>query len=388
MRYRTACLLSISHIINDIYGTSLVAAILPPLIASFNLSFAQAALLVVLPTLAQVVGGPVLGYVGDRLARRWLIALSLALNALCMGGMGLAWDFGLILLLGVLARLGSAAFHPYASKAIVAHYGEAERARAMSIFGSGGAVGRAVSPALAGALVSTLALRGVALTALPGIAMSLALLLWAPPISGGQPARTAPSHPMKTSSSLPEGGRRPSLAATLILTSLLVFIWSVVESGMMAFIPTYLVHEGRSLLMATSYASLMLLSGIVGQLMGGVLADRYGRRLVVVASMAASTPLAHLFLHADDPASLMAIASFGVALYLPYAVFPLLAAEYAPRHAGLASGLTWGLIAGGGGLLAGAFGLLADKCGLLATLSVMASLPLAVALIALILPKR
>jgi len=357
------------------------------LIALFNLSYAQVSLLVVLPTLAQIVSGPFLGYVGDRLARGWLIALSLAFNALCMGGIGFGWNFGIILVLGVLARLGSAAFHPYASKIIVTYYKEAERARAMSIFGIGGLIGRAIAPVLTGALVSIFALRGVVLTALPGVVMSLAFLALAPPISKGSPEQVASTPGKEAAITSSTRSRFLSLSVPLILLSLVVFLWSTVETGLSSFIPTYVVYEGKSLLIATSFASIMLFSGI-SQLAGGMLADKYGRKVVVVVSLAVSTLFAYLFLHTDAPVSLMAIALFGVVFHLPFAVFPLLAAEYMPKHAGLFSGLIWGLLAGGGGLIVGVFGLIADNYGLSTALTLLASLPLLTAIIALALPKR
>jgi len=387
LKYRIILLLTLSHLANDLYSSPLVAAIFPLLIALFNLSYAQVSLLVVLPTLAQMLSGPILGYVGDRLARRWLIALSLALNALCIGGIGFAWSFGIILVLGVLARLGSAAFHPYASKIIVTYYKEAERARAMSIFGIGGLIGRAIAPVLTGVLVSIFALRGVVLTALPGVVMSLVLLALVSSITKGSPEQVASTHSTKVVTTSSTKSQPLSLTVPLILLSLVVFLWSTVETGLTSFIPTYVVYEGKSLFIATSFASLMLFSG-VSQLVGGMLADKYGRKAVVVASLAVSTLFAFLFLHTDAPVSLMAIALFGVAFYLPYAIFPLLGAEYMPKHAGLFSGLIWGLLAGGGGLIVGVFGLIADNYGLFAALTLMASLPLLAAIIALALPKR
>jgi FSR family fosmidomycin resistance protein-like MFS transporter len=304
-----------------------------------------------------------------------------------MSGIGLAWSFSLILILAILARVGSAAYHPYASKIIVTYYEEAERARAMSIFGVGGLIGRAVAPVLVGALVSILALRGVVLTALPGVVIALALLYLAPPISKGSSAQVASTPSTKVAPNSSAKGRLISLTIPLILLSLIVFLWSTVETLLSSFIPTYVVSAGRSLLIATSFASLMMFSGL-SQLIGGILADKYGRKVVVVVPLVASAFFAHLFLHTDVPVSLVAISLFGIAFYLPYAVFPLLAAEYTPKQAGLGLGLIWGLLAGGGGLVAGVFGLVADIYGLFTMLTLVASLPLIIALIALTLPKR
>ena len=387
MKYRTLLLLAVSHLVNDIYSTTFIGAVLPLLKASFNLSYAQVSLLVVLPTIVQIISGPILGYLGDRLARRWLIALSLALNALCMSGIGLAWSFGLTLILASLARVGAAAYHPYASKLIVTYYEEAERARAMSVFGVGGLIGRAAAPLLLGVLVSIFALRGVLLMALPAIVMALVLLTLVPSISKGLSAQVASTPSTKVVSNSSTKGRLMSLGITLILLSLIVFLWSTVETLLSSFIPAYVVSEGRSLLIATSFASLMMFSGL-SQLIGGMLADKYGRRVVVVVPLVASAFFAHLFLHTDVPVSLVAISLFGIAFYLPYAVFPLLAAEYTPKQAGLGLGLIWGLLAGGGGLVAGVFGLVADIYGLFTMLTLVASLPLIIALIALTLPKR
>ena len=58
----------------------------------------------------------------------------------------------------------------------------------------------------------------------------------------------------------------------------------------MTFLPTYLVLEGYSLLEATTLVSIMMVAGVAGQLSGGALSDRIGRKKVIVITTFASIP--------------------------------------------------------------------------------------------------
>ena len=74
----------------------------------------------------------------------------------------------------------------------------------------------------------------------------------------------------------------------LLFTGATLRSW--VTFGAMTFLPTYLVLEGYSLLEATTLVSIMMIAGVAGQLSGGALSDRIGRKKVIVFTTLASIP--------------------------------------------------------------------------------------------------
>jgi FSR family fosmidomycin resistance protein-like MFS transporter len=302
--------------------------------------------------------------------------------------MGLASSFEIVFILALLGRVGATIFHPLASK-IVINYESGKRVRSMTVFTIGGTIGRALSPVLVGLIVSFFGLRGLTLILLPGLIASVALFLVKPPSTFESSPEISLSPPKKaTFDSSRKKGFISLGMLPLLLISVVVFTRSVGEMGMITFIPFFLGSKGIELLEATFYLSVMLSVGIAGELMGGVLSDRYGRKPLIVASLAVCSPLIYLFLHTETSLSLLPIALYGLIIALPVATLIVLAAEFAPKRVGFASGLVWSLMSGSGGLLAMGFGLIADKLGLFLVLHLIALFPLIAGLIALALPKQ
>ena len=66
---------------------------------------------------------------------------------------------------------------------------------------------------------------------------------------------------------------------------------SVAWFGLITFVPLWEVSLGHSKAHGNHLLSLMLLAGGLGTLAAGPLADRFGRRPVLIASMVATAPL-------------------------------------------------------------------------------------------------
>ena len=105
----------------------------------------------------------------------------------------------------------------------------------------------------------------------------------------------------------------------------------------------------------------MLLGGAVGTLIGGPLADRFGRRTVLVGSMLVIPPLVVGFLLSGPGARALVFAALaGAATIATFAVTIVMGQEYLPGRLGVAAGVTIGLSIGLGGVGAPLLGVLAD----------------------------
>ncbi len=363
--------LVLGHIVNDMSSYSLYGA-LPALTALFGLSFLLASLVAMIFSLTQSIIQPLLGRWFDRSRASWLLEAGLIVNCIGIGLIGLAPSLPVLLILVGAAGLGSAAFHPPAFSA-VAQSSVYSRGRAMSIFISGGNVGVFLGPILAGLLTSAFGLVGM-LWLLP-IGFVIGILLFK---IRRQWQTSAPSYAIK---------RQPTNKRLLSILAGITALRSVAIQSAVTFLPLYLVARGNSLLLATTIASLWLAVGVVGQVGGGLLSDRAGRRRVIASSLLLGAATFYGFLVASWPVSLVFLAVSGACLYAGWSVIVTMSSEAAPGNIGAVSGLMLGLSVGLGGLGGLGFGAIADSFGLLSAFNLVIAFALAGGLLALTLPK-
>jgi FSR family fosmidomycin resistance protein-like MFS transporter len=156
------------------------------------------------------------------------------------------------------------------------------------------------------------------------------------------------------------------------------------------FVPLYWIREFGSSKAAGGVAlTVMLFSGVAGTLAGGWLADRFGRRVVVLGSMILLCPLLAAFTFCREPfPALLLMVPIGLALYAPFSVMTVMGQEYLPGRVGTASGLTIGLAVTLGGLAAPVLGRLADLRGVRFAVATVVLVPLLGAAGALTLPRE
>ena len=149
----------------------------------------------------------------------------------------------------------------------------------------------------------------------------------------------------------------------------IVIVRSFVYFGLVAFVATYYERElGVSAAIGNVALTIMLASGAVGTLVMGPLADRFGRRVVVGASMLVLPPLIYAFTLSGPYLGMVLLAFIGAATVGTFGVTVVMGQEYLPGRIGLAAGITMGLSIGLGGLGAPILGYVADQTGLAATM--------------------
>ena len=172
-----------------------------------------------------------------------------------------------------------------------------------------------------------------------------------------------------------EGEDRPG---ALVLLLGVIGFRSLAWFGLITFVPLWEVSLGHSTAYGNHLLSLMLLAGGLGTIAAGPLADRVGRRPVLVASLAAAAPLiVRLRRRRRRRWARSRSCGVGICVIGTFGVTMVMSQEYLPRHIGMASGLSIGLSIGLGGIAAVALGALADAVDLQAALYVCAAAPLA-----------
>src|SRR4051812_26147245 len=375
---RAMAVLSLGHLCVDLCQGAL-PALLPFLIAAHHWSYGQASALVLAATVSSSIVQPLFGHLSDGRSLPWLLPGGVALAGAGIALAGVADSYGLTFAVVVASGLGVAAYHPEASR--FANYVAGERrATAMSFFSVGGNAGFALGPVLVTPLGAGLRPRRHA--ARRGAAGRR---------RGADRPRARPPQglpPRDRDRARAQRRSRPDQWRPFALLSAAVAARSVVYFGLTTLVPLYFVNElDTSKATANTALTVMLAAGAVGTLIGGRLADRFGRRVVLRTSMGVLTPLIVVFLLGGVGVAIGALALIGAATIATFSVTVVMGQEYLPSRLGIASGVTLGLAIGFGGLGAAILGVLADATSLRPALEVVAVLPLPALVLALMLPE-
>jgi FSR family fosmidomycin resistance protein-like MFS transporter len=369
--------LSLGHLFTDVAQGS-VPALLPFLIADDHLSYAAASALILAATISSSVVQPLFGHVSDRYSLPWLMPLGPALGGLGIALAGLAPNYALTFAAVVLSGLGVAAFHPEASR-FANYVSGSRRASGMSLFSVGGNVGFALGPVLVTPLILAFGLHGTAFVVIPTWLMAAVLVHELPRL---RTFRTdVAGRRVQRGDEREQWGPFAVLAAVIALRSFVYF-------GLVTFVPLYYVnvlHASKTL--GNSALTAMLLGGAAGTLLGGPLADRFGRRTVLIGSMLTLPPLIVGFLLSGPALALVFAALAGMATIATFAVTIVMGQEFLPGRLGVSAGVTIGLSIGLGGVGAPLLGVLGDAHGLKAVFETIAVLPVLALLLVLALPK-
>ena len=369
-------LLAVGHLVIDVTQGSL-PAVLPLLKSMHGLSYAQAAMIVLVANLTSSIIQPLFGYFADHAVRRWLLPTSIFTAGAGMALTGLASGYGTVLALVVLMGLGVAAWHPEGYKTATSVAGD-RKATALSWFSLGGNVGIALGPPLITFLIATWSLAGTVGLVLPALLVGGVILAMLPAITAASTSSRA------ARASAARGVNMPGAMALLIGV---VTIRSWASLGVTTFVPFYYVDYLKSDPRVVGPVLFAFLgAGAIATVIAGPLADRWGARNFVRWVLLAAIPFGLLFLATSGLVALVMLALFGAVLTSSFTVSVVLGQSYLPRNAGMASGLVVGLAIGTGGLGVAALGWIADHHGLPSVLLVTALLPLAGFAVARFLP--
>jgi len=358
------------HAVNDL-SANFISGLLPVLTTVFSLSYLLAGGIAMVFNLTSSLLQPLMGRWFDRTQAAWLMELGLVVNCIGMSLVGIAPTYPLILFLVGTAGLGSSAFHPPAFSS-VAKASQKSRGGAMGVFLSSGNTGFFLGPIFAGLVVSIFGLVGTLLLLPIGITTFLLLLR----------ARKAPGK-----GTIAESHTKTN-TYTVTLLAIITALRSITVQGVITFLPLYFVAKGDSIVLATAISSLWLGLGVVGQLAGGMLSDRVGRRPVIIVSLFLGSAFFYGFLATTGPLSLIQLAISGAVLYGGWSVIVAMSSEAAPDHIGAVSGVMLGFSIGIGGVGAVGFGAVADAIGLSAAFYLSTAFSVAAGIVALLLPKQ
>ncbi len=367
-------LLTSAHLFNDFY-----AGFLMPLLSYFqshlHLTITQVS---ILPTVLAVFGSilqPVFGFLGDKFNKKLFVVSGVLCSALFMSCIGFAPNFIILIFMLMIGASGVAAFHPNGA-ATVARLTQNRSTFMMSIFLMVGCIGLAGAPFIITSIVSSGGFNTLWLLSLPGVILALILI------------KTLPGdHESKSSTKLSDfkilfaRKSRP-----LWIMFLIMFTRSVVITSFMSFMSILFTERGLTMHDSGIAISTFLISGSIGGLIGGYLADKISRKIIIAGSSIFACPLLLLFLHASGNFTMILLSLSGIVIFAAAAVNVLIVQKLCPDMASSIAGISMGLVWGTAGLMLPIIGYIADHYNMETSLRIAAfMLPIA-GMLVLMLP--
>lgn len=378
---RAMGVLSGGHLFTDV-NQGAVAALLPLLVAERGISLVAAGALLLASTVSSSVVQPLFGYFSDGRSLPALMPAGLLLAGGGIALVGVAPNYPLIFICVVASGIGVAAFHPEAAR-FANYVSGSRRATGMSFFSVGGNAGMALGPVLATPAVLWLGMPGTLLLFIPAAAMSAAMFWELPRLIG---FRSASEENVEEAAGA-ETGEREAWHPFAVMVGV-VTLRSVIYFGLILLVAQYYASVlNAPVAVGNAALSVMLFAGAVGTLLAGPLADRFGRRTVLAASMVALGPLLLAFSFSGVVAGFVLIALAGAAIIGTFGTTVVMGQEYLPGRIGLAAGITMGFSIGLGGVGSPLVGAIADGLGVRTALLVLAALPVIGLLLTLTLPR-
>lgn len=374
--------LSLSHLLNDLVQ-SLLPAIYPLLKQSFHLDFGQIGLITLAFQATASLLQPVVGLYTDRHPLPFSLAAGMGLSLAGLALLAAAPTYGALIAAAALVGLGSAIFHPEASR--VARLASGGRyGLAQSVFQVGGNAGTALGPLLAAFVVVP---RGQGSVAWFGLAALVGMIVLSGVGRWYARRLAAAPRPARTAGAATGTLSRARVVATIAILLALIFSKFFYTASFSSYYTFYLIHRfGVPVAQSQLYLFVFLGSVAAGTLLGGPVGDRFGRRPVIWVSILGVLPFTLALPHADLFWTVALTVPIGLILASALPAILVYAQDLLPGRIGLVGGLFYGFAFGMGGLGAALLGELADRVGIEQVYAVCAYLPL-IGFLAVLLPR-
>ena len=372
--------IGICHLLNDMMQ-SLLPAIYPTLKDQFQLSFAQIGMITLAFQCTASLLQPMVGYFADIRPMPYSLAIGMVSTLIGLLVLAIAPSYAVILVAAVMVGLGSAVFHPEASR--VARMASGGRyGLAQSVFQVGGNTGQAISPLIAALLVATYGQRSIVWYAGFALLAFFILLLVGKWYKEHGLTRIRSQKHIKH----PELTRGKVIQALAILLAL-VFSKFIYLACIGSYYTFYLIDKfGVSVQSAQVHLFFFLGAIAAGTLLGGILGDRIGRKYVIWFSILGMLPFTLMLPYADLFWIGVLAVIIGVILASAFPAIVVYAQELLPGRVGMIAGLFFGLSFGLSGIGAAVLGALADVTSIDYVFRLCALLP-AIGLLTVFLPN-
>ena len=371
MNLKMILILSLSHLFIDLTGAAL-PAMMPFLKDALQLTYTAVGIVIMVSNLTSSIIQPCFGYLSDKIEIKWLLPVSVILTYAGFSSVGLAPSFIVLLILVIINGMGVAAYHPESTK-IMHYFTGSRKATGMSFFQVGGNLGLALGPLLITYAIKFANLSGTLLFLIGGLLILGILLLFLKELTLPIKIETSDLQTQQVDSS-PRGGESGWASMGLLIFAVAMRSW--VHMGLITFVPFYYINilKGDAIT-GGRLVFVFLMGGVVGTMIGAIIADKIGHKYYFCLSMILAVPLLFLFLQVKGIWVFFILFLIGLVLISSFSVTIVMGQTILRNQLGMASGLMMGFVIGVGGLGAGLLGLIADAWGILTVVKLIAFMP-------------
>ncbi len=370
---------SASHMLNDMMQ-SLAPALYPVFRDQYSLTFFQTGIITLVFQITASLLQPLIGLVTDRRPAPRALPFAMAFTMFGLVLLAFSRSYPMLLVSVAFVGIGSAVFHPEASRAARAASG-GRHGFAQSLFQVGGNFGQSLGPLMAAFIVVP---HGqISVLAFTALAFMAILLLTH--VARWQIARGVVV-PKASAARAVDGYPRAVVVRSLAILVVLLFSKTWYLASINSYYTFYLIQT-FDVSVQTAQVLLFVFLGAVaaGTFAGGPIGDRIGRKYVIWVSILGVLPFTLLLPHLGLLGTVLDSIAIGLVLSSAFSAMVVYATELAPGNVGAIAGLFFGLSFGLGGLGAAALGLVADHTSLTFVYRLCAYLP-AIGLLAYFLP--
>lgn len=362
--------ISFSHFLNDLMQ-ALLPAIYPMLKDDFGLTFQQVGLLTLTFQFTASLLQPVVGMVADKRPLPYSMAFGMGSTLAGLLLLAVAHTFWLLVTAAALIGLGSAIFHPEASR--VARMAAGLRPGfAQSVFQVGGNFGSALGPLLAAFIVLPFGQGSIAWFSVVAVVAMIVLYKVGNWYRGHLVRLLGRGRPLH------EGASRGRLMASILILVILTFSKAVYSASLGSYYTFFLIERfGVSIQTSQLLLFVYMAAVVVGTYVGGPLGDRFGRKAVLWGSVLGALPFTLLLPWVNLPWAVVLSVVIGIIMASAFPTIIVYAQELLPGGIGMVSGLMYGLSFGVAGIAAALLGGLGDTHGIDYVFKLCAWLPLA-----------
>lgn len=359
-----------AHLLNDLIQ-AMLPSIFPMLKTQFSLSFGDIGMLALVYQVTASLLQPWIGLHTDKHPKPYLLPCGMVVTLAGIGLLACAGSYSMLLVAAAVVGVGSACFHPEASR--VARMASGGRfGTAQSTFQVGGNAGSAIGPLLAAVIVIPNGQGAVAwfmVAALVAVAVLAHLTRWT--LTHGQAQLKGLARHQA------EGLGRAGVIRAVVVICILMFAKFVYIASFTNYFTFYLIERfGLGVQQSQLFLFIFLASVAVGTFAGGPVGDRIGRKAVIWVSFLGVAPFALVLPHVNLLWTAVLASVVGLVMSSAFAALVVYAQEAVPGRVGLVSGLMFGLMFGIAGIGAAGVGHLADAYGIVRVYGATAFLPL------------
>jgi FSR family fosmidomycin resistance protein-like MFS transporter len=373
--------LGFCHMLNDLMQ-SMIPALYPMIKDQFRLDFTQIGLITLAFQLTASLLQPTIGAYTDRRPQPYSLAIGMGATLIGLMLLSVAHNYAMVLFSAALVGVGSAVFHPEASRVTRMASG-GRYSFAQSLFQVGGNIGGAIGPLLAALIVLPRGQGAIAWFSLGALVAMIVLT------RVGMWYAAHPRSPRAAGRGASGAGAfsRGRIVFCIFVLMLLIFSKNVYNSSLTSFFTFYLIERFHLSVHDAQVQLFVFMAAVAaGTLIGGPITDRIGRRPMIWISIVGALPFTLALPYASLFWTGVLTVVIGLLMASAFPAILVYAQELVPGRIGMISGMFFGFTFGLGGLGAAAMGRIADATSVAFVYQLCSYLP-AIGLLAGLLPN-